>query len=275
MKAGTAETSTDVRHSSRPVERSKKSYSVYEQKRGGLCRCTQSQRPGKPRGGRNLFDSRQVVFDRLVRHKDEPGMGVDAPDAGICLEKHGFVLGPRRACYQRRGPLTEAEQWVLSTGCSNLLQDAVEAGVAENSDTVRYYAEPGQAIPIIGGHRRGCRHNSIPWLEEGAGGPPKARALWADSACNYGDMCAPAEGSGGKLRPQVQLGEHQEIGFECREQPVHVLGDVVGQVIGCVGVDPGGEPCGRRAEVSVNNLALGAASTKLSQHCFGLETFAE
>jgi hypothetical protein len=88
-------------------------------------------------------------------------------------------------------------------------------------------------------------------------------------------MCAAPRGSGGKLRPQVHLGEHQEIGLERREQTIHVLGDVVGQVISGVGLDPGGQACGRRAEVGVNNLALGAAATKLSQHCFGLEAFAE
>src|SRR5918994_6119660 len=243
METRTTESPADVRHRPGSVERSENPYPIDKQKGCGFRCHAEPHGPRKSSVTRSLLDTSEVVFNRFVRHQDEPSVRVGASDARIRPEKYGIVLRPRGACDQRRSPATEPEQRVLSAGPGDFLEHAVESGVAQNSDVFRLYAQPDEPGSILRGHYSCCGYYPVPRLENRPGGPTKPAAAWAHCARDYCDMYAAPCGSGRKLRPQVQLGEHQEVGFERREQPVQIPVEVVRQVISCVRLDSGGQPC--------------------------------
>jgi hypothetical protein len=85
-----------------------------------------------------------VTLVRLVRHDYETGLRMGAPDDGIRLEKHRFVLGPRRARYQCGSTAAKLEQMVDWSAALNLIEDTVESGITQNSYTLSCYSKSGQ-----------------------------------------------------------------------------------------------------------------------------------
>jgi hypothetical protein len=171
METRTTESAADIRHGPGSVERSQNSHTIDEEKGCGFCCRAEPHGSGKSRVNRSLLDASQVVFNRLVRHQDETGMGVAASDARIRPEQYGFVLGPRGARDQRRSPQTESKQRVLSTGHGDSLRHTVETGIAQDPNVFRGHAQPDESGSILRGHYSRCRYYTVSRLENRAGRP--------------------------------------------------------------------------------------------------------
>jgi hypothetical protein len=87
---------------------------------------------------------------RLVRHEDQAGALVPAPDAGEGTQEHSLIRGPGGARHHGRCPAPESKQGIGRIRPDHALEDAVEPRIAEHADPLGGHAQAGKAGRIIG-----------------------------------------------------------------------------------------------------------------------------
>jgi hypothetical protein len=106
------------------------------------------------------------------------------------------------------------KKWLITAHCAYPGDDAVEAGVAEDLDAISCHAEAFQPASILGRDRCGPGYGLVAGLQQTADRPTKSAAAGTHGCRNDHHFGATGCRPGGKLRPYIQLGENQEIGFQ-------------------------------------------------------------
>jgi hypothetical protein len=212
----------------------------------------------------------EVRWGGLVRDQDQPRVGSLAKHAGKGTEQNGLVSRPGRPRHQGRRSVPEPEQWVLGGDCLYPRDHAIESRVAQDLYSLRSDAQPLEPGCIAGTDRGGRSDGAVTGLQQPPSEPAKTAAPRAYRGRYESYVGPPAGRAGGQLGPDIELGKDQKVGLQCSQQPVHVLGEIVREVIRDIGGYSLGQRLSRGTEMGIHDLTLGAPGTQREQDALGL-----
>jgi hypothetical protein len=230
----------------------------------------QAHRCGKAKIRCPELDSSQVGLCGLVRDENQSGLRSSVMHCGKGTQQHSLVPPPSGAGDHSRGALAEPDERIAAFHPTNPLDYTVEPWISQHSDSLGGNSEVGESLGIVVRCCGRSRNHLIAGRQKGTGRPAAPSTPRTDCGAHDRYFGSRSGGTSGELRPEIQLGEDQQAGLEDSEEPVHRAWKIVGEIIGCVDRQAGRQALGRRAEVGVDDLALGKPAAQLHDDALGL-----
>lgn len=190
-------------------------------------------------------------------------------------EEHRLVGRPGAARHEGERRIGDGEQRVGPVDGGHHAEDGVDARIAGHLDRLGRRAELRHPGAVRGRDRPDRVEDFVAAAGRHEGGPAQPTAHRGDGRRDHGDVRAARRGARGEFRPEVELGEDQQVGSDGLEDRVDIAGEVVGEIAGAINRQRGREALRRGREMGVEQLQVGAAAAERLEDRLGLQSLAD